>query len=57
MNYVTARTNGFLSVMAPYEDEKDAWKISQGLSASRLLSLALLSKAIIYVAGNDYTYQ
>ncbi|KAI9027633.1 hypothetical protein CLU79DRAFT_587740 [Phycomyces nitens] len=46
-------TNGYLSLLPPLNDEKDSWKVSPSMTAVRLLSIALLAKAMIYAAGED----
>ncbi|KAI7871474.1 hypothetical protein BDF14DRAFT_1761428 [Spinellus fusiger] len=53
LNHGLRGANGYFSLLAPLEDEKDAWKISPSMTAIRLLSIALLSKAIVYVAGKN----
>ncbi|KAL0075327.1 hypothetical protein J3Q64DRAFT_1878598 [Phycomyces blakesleeanus] len=46
-------TNGYLSLLPPLDDEKEYWKISPSMTGVRLLSIALLAKAMIYAAGED----
>ncbi|KAI7852315.1 hypothetical protein BDC45DRAFT_444103 [Circinella umbellata] len=53
INFGLKGVNGYLSLLAPLEDEKDAWKISPDMTASRLLSVAHLAKAIIFIAGQE----
>ncbi|KAI9278936.1 hypothetical protein BDA99DRAFT_429218 [Phascolomyces articulosus] len=53
ISYGLKGANGYLSILAPLDDEKDAWKISTDLTASRLLSVAHLAKAIIFIAGQE----
>ncbi|KAI8637841.1 hypothetical protein BD408DRAFT_374442 [Parasitella parasitica] len=45
--------NGNLSILAPLKNEQYAWTISPSMTANRLLSIALLAKAIIFVAGQE----
>ncbi|KAI8388613.1 uncharacterized protein BYT42DRAFT_241066 [Radiomyces spectabilis] len=53
LSYGIKGTNGNLSILAPMKDEKEAWKVSISMTASRLLTIALLGKAIISMAGQD----
>lgn len=46
-------SNGNLSIIAPVKHERDAWTISSSLSATRLLSISLLSKVILSMAGQE----
>lgn len=45
--------NGNLSILAPLKSEKLAWTISPSMTANRLLSIALLAKAIIFISGQE----
>lgn len=45
--------NGNLSILAPLKNERVAWTISPSMTATRLLSIALLAKAIIFMAGQE----
>ncbi|KAL7310276.1 hypothetical protein PS15m_009794 [Mucor circinelloides] len=45
--------NGNLSILAPLKSERSAWTISPSMTANRLLSIALLAKAIIFIAGQE----
>ncbi|GAN10288.1 conserved hypothetical protein [Mucor ambiguus] len=45
--------NGNLSLLAPLKSERSAWTISPSMTANRLLSIALLAKAIIFIAGQE----
>ncbi|KAG0174802.1 hypothetical protein DFQ30_002724 [Apophysomyces sp. BC1015] len=53
ISYGLKGANGNLSILAPSSDEKEAWKLSPSMTALRLLSIALLSKAIIYLEGQE----
>ncbi|KAI7901630.1 uncharacterized protein BX663DRAFT_99571 [Cokeromyces recurvatus] len=45
--------NGNLSILAPLKNEKEAWTISASMTANRLLSIALLAKAILFIAEKE----
>lgn len=47
------RANGNLSLLAPLSSERIAWTISPSMTANRLLSIALLAKAVIFMAGQE----
>ncbi|KAI8142674.1 hypothetical protein BJV82DRAFT_613847 [Fennellomyces sp. T-0311] len=53
ISYGIKGANGYISLLAPLNDEKDAWNISPDMTATRLLSVALLAKAIIFIAGQE----
>ncbi|KAI9314144.1 hypothetical protein BX666DRAFT_1970762 [Dichotomocladium elegans] len=53
ITYGLKGANGNLSILAPMVDKAEAWKVSQVMTASRLLAIALLAKAIICVKGQD----
>jgi hypothetical protein len=45
--------NGNLSILAPLKNERVAWTISPTMTATRLLSIALLAKAIIFMEREE----
>ncbi|KAI9472282.1 MAG: hypothetical protein EXX96DRAFT_597308 [Benjaminiella poitrasii] len=45
--------NGNLSILAPLNNEKEAWTISSSMTANRLLSIALLAKAALFIADEE----
>ncbi|KAI8970454.1 hypothetical protein BDF20DRAFT_891371 [Mycotypha africana] len=45
--------NGNLSIMAPLKNERIAWTISPSMTATRLLSIALLAKTVIFMARQE----
>ncbi|RCI03449.1 hypothetical protein CU098_002139, partial [Rhizopus stolonifer] len=45
--------NGNLSLLAPLKHERQAWAISPSMTAIRLLSIALLTKAIACIKGQE----
>ncbi|CEI98608.1 hypothetical protein RMCBS344292_12713 [Rhizopus microsporus] len=47
------RTNGNLSIIAPLKHEREAWTISPSVTAIRLLSISLLAKVVISMAGQE----
>lgn len=53
ISYGLKGSNGNLSIIAPVKHERDAWTISSSLSATRLLSISLLSKVILSMAGQE----
>ncbi|KAI9489850.1 hypothetical protein BDB00DRAFT_595478 [Zychaea mexicana] len=53
ISYGLKGANGYLSILAPLDEEKSAWTVSPEMTASRLLSVALLAKAIIFIAGQE----
>ncbi|KAI8333783.1 hypothetical protein EDC96DRAFT_17952 [Choanephora cucurbitarum] len=53
ISYGLKGANGNVSVLAPLKNERQAWTISPSMTAIRLLSIALLGKAIVYMAGQE----
>ncbi|KAI8081076.1 hypothetical protein BDF21DRAFT_438385 [Thamnidium elegans] len=53
ISYGLKGANGNLSILAPLKNERVAWTISPSMTATRLLSIALLAKAIIFMAGQE----
>ncbi|CAO3613085.1 unnamed protein product [Mucor hiemalis] len=45
--------NGNLSILAPLKSEREAWTVSSSMTANRLLSIALLAKAVVSMAGQE----
>ncbi|PHZ09781.1 WD40 repeat-like protein [Rhizopus microsporus ATCC 52813] len=53
ISYGIKGTNGNLSVVAPLKHEREAWTISPSVTAVRLLSISLLAKVVISMAGQE----
>lgn len=51
--YVISSANGNLSILAPLKNEREAWTVSSSMTANRLLSIALLAKAVVSMAGQE----
>ncbi|KAI8979974.1 hypothetical protein BDB01DRAFT_837012 [Pilobolus umbonatus] len=53
ISYGLKGANGNLSILAPLKSERCSWMISPSMTATRLLSIALLAKAVTYIAGQE----
>ncbi|KAG1156532.1 hypothetical protein G6F37_007520 [Rhizopus arrhizus] len=56
ISYGLKGANGNLSILAPVKHEREIWTISSSLTAIRLLSISLLAKVVISMAGQENKY-